>query len=240
MKTILVVDDDERIRRILGQMLRGRGFNVVHANNAIEAHRLVTEEKQSVDLILLDINMPAVPGDILYEVLQAFHHKTKVIVCSVLPVEEQSKRVPDAADYYDKSESFGVLIQKIERALGNVRAAKKIFIIANDPHIRTLYCKLLMSAGYFPVDSGDHPEKLNFFQKGVENVDLVLLDIAVLINSGFEFCEKLRQEYPQAKVIIFNVFSEDRQKSLIYKADDYFDVSEGPKVLLEKVKHVME
>lgn len=118
MKTILVVDDDERIGRIIGQTLRRRGYSVVIAPNALEAHRLITEDRRQVDLILLDLNMPGIQGEILFEVLRTFHAKTQVIVCSVLPLEEQARRVPEALGYYDKADRFSLLFQQIKAAFG--------------------------------------------------------------------------------------------------------------------------
>ncbi len=113
MKTILIVDDQERIRQILSRVLTNEGFHVIKAKDAIEAHQLLKEGKK-VDLMLLDINMPEVSGNTLYDVVQAFHYRTKVIVCSVLPMDEQSKKIPEAADYYDKTDDLSVLLKKIE------------------------------------------------------------------------------------------------------------------------------
>ena len=127
MKTILVVDDEERIRRMLSLMLRRKGFHVIKVNDAIAAHQLL-REGQKVDLVLLDINLPEIQGDTLNEILQSFHYKTRVIVCSVLPIEEQSKRIPNALDYYDKSESFSVLMHKIEMVFKNEMVYKKILL----------------------------------------------------------------------------------------------------------------
>jgi DNA-binding NtrC family response regulator len=240
VKTILVVDDDEKIRRILGQMLKGKGYNVINANNAVEAHRMTSEEKQVVDLILLDINMPAVPGDIFYEVMRAFHAQNKVIVCSVLPVEEQIKRVPGATDYYDKSESFSVLIEKIERVLGDELVKKKILIVNDDPLSRQLNSKLLMRAGYRPIESGYQPENADLFIKQKEQIALVLLNISEPESNGFEFFDTIKKVYPLTKVIITGVLKANRQKYSTLSADDYFDISEGPKRLLEKIKRLID
>lgn len=124
MGTILVVDDDEKINRMLTLILRRRGFEVIKAGDAASAHELLKSGRK-IDLVLLDINMPSVAGDELNEVIESFHYKTRVLVCSVLPVEEQVKRVPHAADYYDKSESFSVLIGKVGRILNREVALKE-------------------------------------------------------------------------------------------------------------------
>ena len=238
MKTILLVDDEERIRRILGEILKQRGFNVMKANNAMEAHRLLKESGQ-VDLVLLDINLPEVGGDTLYDVMQSFHYKSRVIVCSVLPVEEQSKRILNAVDYYDKSESFAILLEKIDRVFGEGTALKKILIIDDDPQVRHLYRKLLKGAGYFPIDSGDHPETIRFLKRQLEEIDLILLDIAMPRVSGLELYELIKKENPHAKVIISSVFSEEQQKFFIFNADGYFDKSRSHRDLLDKIKSLI-
>jgi len=235
MKTILIVDDEARFRVIFGQILERRGFHVITANDALQAHQIL-KETPKVDLVLLDINMPEIHGDILYEVMQSFHYKSRVIVCSVLPVEEQSRIIPDAVDYYDKSEDFLTLLQKIEMVFGKETFDKKILIIDDDAHIRSLYRKFLMRAGYFPIDVGDHPETFRFLRKQIQNIDLILLDIAMPNISGLEYFNMIREEYPQARVMVTSVFTEDQQRTFIRNADDYFDKSGSHKVLLEKVK----
>jgi CheY-like chemotaxis protein len=215
-------------------MLRKKGFHVVKARNAVEAHEIL-KGGEKVDLVLLDINMPEVQGEKLYEVIRSFHYKTKVIVCSVFPVEEQGKKIPGAADYYDKSESFAILLQKIDKVLKE-GPVKKILIIDDDPQIRSIYRRLLMGAGYYPIDTGDNPESFHFLKTQVKNIDLILLDIAMPRITGLEFYDMIKTEHPQAKVIVSSVFSEEQQKTFIFKADDYFDKSGPHKVLLEKVK----
>ena len=123
MGTILVVDDDEKINRMLTLILRRKGFDVIKAGDAPSAHEVLRSGRR-IDLVLLDINMPGVQGDELNEILQSFHYKTRVMVCSVFPVEEQAKRIPGATDYYDKAESFSVLIGKVTGILGPGQSVK--------------------------------------------------------------------------------------------------------------------
>ncbi len=60
MSTIMLVDDDEDIRFILGMMLEKEGYNVVKVENGEE--RLKNFEAVRPDLILLDITMPRING----------------------------------------------------------------------------------------------------------------------------------------------------------------------------------
>ncbi len=59
-KSILVVDDDEAIRQMVGTLLVEEGFRVEMAQNGEEAMKLVRQD--SFDLVILDILMPVMDG----------------------------------------------------------------------------------------------------------------------------------------------------------------------------------
>jgi CheY-like chemotaxis protein len=59
-KTILIVDDDPTLVRVLGQTLEKEGYRTVLAYDGAEALKKVLEDHP--DLILLDIHMPKVHG----------------------------------------------------------------------------------------------------------------------------------------------------------------------------------
>ncbi|MDA3897323.1 MAG: response regulator [Desulfobacteraceae bacterium] len=114
---ILIVDDEERIRSVFVKIMQREGFDVIEAASAGEAYDLLLEN--SVDLILLDINMMNVDGTVLYEIAQVFCEKAKIIVSSVYPLEDQKKLIRGAADYYDKSDSLQILIGKVRQLMLN-------------------------------------------------------------------------------------------------------------------------
>ena len=60
-KTILLIDDEELILRLLSQVFVRKGFNVLSASSADAGFEIL--EDKAVDLILLDISMPGTPGD---------------------------------------------------------------------------------------------------------------------------------------------------------------------------------
>ena len=124
MKKILIVDDEKKIRKIYSGLLMGEGFEVIERSNAMEASETLVREK--VDIVLLDINMPEVDGSILYEIMQLFHKRVKIIVTSVYPLDEQKRLIAEAADYYDKSQGIDILISKINKVLesGQVEVKK--------------------------------------------------------------------------------------------------------------------
>jgi two-component system OmpR family response regulator len=60
MATILIVDDDEHIREVVGIFLKQAGFTVHEAKNGADA--LAKLEKIQVDMVILDIMMPQMDG----------------------------------------------------------------------------------------------------------------------------------------------------------------------------------
>ncbi len=115
MKTILILEDEEKVRKLYAQLLREEGYEVLEARDCARASDLLN--KKQIDLILLDIKLPVVYGSILYEFMKTFHKDVKVIVSSVYPLDEQRRIVRGASDYFDKSHGTETLLGKIKRAL---------------------------------------------------------------------------------------------------------------------------
>lgn len=66
---VLVVDDDDHVRGVLGRLLERRGYRVHTASGAASAYALLSEHE--VDAVLMDLNMPDVTGDVLFYALVA-------------------------------------------------------------------------------------------------------------------------------------------------------------------------
>lgn len=56
---LLIADDDNDIRQILEILFTGEGYEVIEARNGVEAVELTDS---SIDLIILDVNMPGKSG----------------------------------------------------------------------------------------------------------------------------------------------------------------------------------
>jgi PAS domain S-box-containing protein len=62
-ETILVADDEDDVREVVGAMLRSLGYRVIDARNGAEALELFRERFRGIDLVLLDRMMPRMTGD---------------------------------------------------------------------------------------------------------------------------------------------------------------------------------
>ena len=61
---ILLVEDDEKLRRTLEDFLQATGFEVMEARDGQEALDIYFSNNQKIDLILLDGMLPKVDGDV--------------------------------------------------------------------------------------------------------------------------------------------------------------------------------
>ncbi len=116
---LLVVDDDEDIRALVGFRLRKAGYDAVEARDGLEALRLW--RRHEPDLVLLDISMPGLDGHAVTRILASSEPRVPVIFLSARA--EQSDRVEGlelgAADYVTKPFSMPELLLRIERALAH-------------------------------------------------------------------------------------------------------------------------
>ncbi|WP_432617668.1 response regulator transcription factor [Butyricicoccus sp.] len=62
MFTILIADDEERIRRLVSDFLRRDGYTVLQAADGGQAMELIDQKLGSIDLIILDVMMPVYDG----------------------------------------------------------------------------------------------------------------------------------------------------------------------------------
>ena len=79
-KTILVAEDEGLLRRLIERVLIKNGYNVVLAQDGEEALKLL--EKHSIDIALLDVNMPHKSGLVVLNVIQRQHRNIKTILTS--------------------------------------------------------------------------------------------------------------------------------------------------------------
>jgi two-component system cell cycle sensor histidine kinase/response regulator CckA len=81
-ETILVVEDDENVRKFAERVLKGFGYRVLIAANGEEAVRVAKEHEGAIDLMLTDVVMPGMSGQDLEDKLRASKLRIKVIYMS--------------------------------------------------------------------------------------------------------------------------------------------------------------
>jgi len=103
--TVLVVDDDAKLREILGRVLRVGGYDVVDADSAEDALERLAEMRQRIAVVLTDLDMPGMGGEGLLAHIQRQWPSLPALVLTgghrrvaTLPAERQLAKpiAPDA------------------------------------------------------------------------------------------------------------------------------------------------
>lgn len=120
-ETILIIDDELQIRRLLEITLSARGYKIIQAGNGKDG--LVDAATYHPSLIILDLGLPDIDGQEILKKLREWFTKP-IIVLSVRSSEEDIIKALDngANDYLTKPFRSGELLARIRAA---IRATEK-------------------------------------------------------------------------------------------------------------------
>jgi DNA-binding response OmpR family regulator len=125
MSTILVADDEERVRTFLARSLATEGHTVVTAADGVEA--IAQLESGGVDLVLLDVMMPRCNGMQVLTVMGQRKDTTPVIVLSA--ITDVSARVhaldKGAVDFIGKPFHTAEMVARVRRHLVHAPAREQ-------------------------------------------------------------------------------------------------------------------
>lgn len=99
---VLLVDDEELILDVGGQMLAKIGLDVVTAENGVKAIELFKQDRGGIDLVILDLIMPGIDGIETFHLLKEIDPMVKVLIAS-------GYRKDDRVDQFLKEPNSGFI-----------------------------------------------------------------------------------------------------------------------------------
>ena len=119
--TILVVDDEEMLRRVAVRVLSRIGFAVLTASDGVEAINIFRERHDEIACVLLDLNMPRMGGEDTFEELRRIRRDVPVILLSGYDEQQSTQRfcAEGLAGFLQKPYEVAGLLDKLREVLGD-------------------------------------------------------------------------------------------------------------------------
>ena len=123
---ILVVDDEQRMRKLIKDFLTAKGYSILEAEDGEKALQVYEENKSKITLILLDVMMPKLDG---WSVLRQIRQESKVpIIMLTARGEEQDELFGfelGVDEYISKPFSPKILVARVEAILKRTNRNEK-------------------------------------------------------------------------------------------------------------------
>ena len=124
--TIMIVDDESRMRKLVKDFLIQKDFKVIEAENGEVAINIFEEKKDKIDLILLDVMMPKLDG---WSVLRQIRQKSNVpVIILTARGEEQDELFGfelGVDEYISKPFSPKILVARVQAILNRTKVKKE-------------------------------------------------------------------------------------------------------------------
>jgi PAS domain S-box-containing protein len=202
-ETVLVVEDQDSVRKLAVRMLRHRGYRILEAAHGDEALELAERYSGPIHLLLTDVVMPGMTGRKLAEHLKAARPSMKVLYMSGYAEDIVTSRglLDPGLFYIAKPFAPEALAEKVREALGPAAApaAARILVVDDELGVRTFLQKVLADAGYTVLVAEDGGQALKMVR--AQRFDLVLTDLVMPEKEGIEIIRSMHKELPDLKII---------------------------------------
>lgn len=212
-RTILVVDDEEPIRKLVDRALSSAGYTVVLAANGPEAMR-VAADSPSLDLLVTDMIMPGMNGSEVARRLRQDHQGLKVLYFTAFSDRLFDEKVAlwDDEAFLEKPCSVKGLLEAVS-VLWSDRivsaplnqsaearlAVKHILLVDDDSSVLNLFSRALSE--YDVTLAHDGFEALAV-SKRLEQLDLLITDYCMPSMIGDELIARVREQWPELPVLV--------------------------------------
>jgi two-component system cell cycle sensor histidine kinase/response regulator CckA len=87
-ETILVIDDDDAVRRGVVRLLKSAGFDTLEARDGSEAIHVFAGHAQTITAVTLDLEMPTTNGRATLAMLSEYAPRLPIIIATAYPLPE--------------------------------------------------------------------------------------------------------------------------------------------------------
>lgn len=134
-KTILIVEDNREINKMLSSYLKDNGYEVLNAYDGNNAQMML--KKKDYDLVLMDLMLPIISGEQLIKDLRVYSNVPVIVISAKSMIETRIEMLRVGADdYILKPFDLGEVLVRIEAVLrridgGNLQQEKVSEVLTN-------------------------------------------------------------------------------------------------------------
>jgi len=116
-EVLLVVEDDDKIREVVCRKLRQSGFQVIAADNGVDALQQIENHPETIDLLFTDVVMPLMGGKDLAEKMRELYPRIKIIFASGYLDDCVHKDILALGQFINKPYSAKAMVENIRQCL---------------------------------------------------------------------------------------------------------------------------
>ncbi len=193
MPVILIVDDTLTVLDLLEHLLETE-YTVFKASSGEEGWDLFSRE--SVDLVITDIDMPGISGLELLERVREGHPLLPVVAISG-DFDPQAALAAGFNAFIAKPFKIDAVLQV---AAELVEKKRKVLIVEDAIELRKTMVTVVERLGLQGIEAGDGAQALEILKR--EGADLVISDCSMPVLSGREFLPQVKAGYPGLPIVV--------------------------------------
>jgi CheY-like chemotaxis protein len=123
-ETILVIDDDDAVRRGIVRLLKNAGFEILEARDGSEAIHMFAEHSKTITAVTVDLEMPTTNGRATLAMLSEYAPDLPIIVATAYPLPDDliGRQPGDAGvGYLQKPFSAAELNAELRRVIDQMK-----------------------------------------------------------------------------------------------------------------------
>jgi CheY-like chemotaxis protein/two-component sensor histidine kinase len=255
---ILVVDDDVPTLNLIKEAVEQAGFNAFAESQPAKVMGMI--ENLSLDLAIIDLEMPVVSGFDLIKMIKSDKNFTKlpiIIYTGKESYQEDLKKIDglfsdllhkSSSNIEDLADTVSAMINRFDEPskpeeIKDKKDTIKILLVEDYKHSQIIVTRLLKKNNFDSIVVVENGlQALEQVQE--QHYDLILMDMQMPVMNGFEATQKIREldKYKETPIIALTAFAMkgDREKCLEAGATDYIPKPIDSQEFIEKVKYYTE
>jgi PAS domain S-box-containing protein len=123
-ETILLVEDEEILRELVKSSIEEKGYNVITAQDGVEAINIFSQHKDRISLVLCDMGLPKLGGWDAFKIMKELHPSVKVVFASgYLDPELKAEILKSGAiDFVQKPYDPDDIIKHIRQVIDGIKS----------------------------------------------------------------------------------------------------------------------